>query len=684
MKHTPLPTASAILAILALAAAAPDAAAQGVATPFGTPTPAGSGGGARQPAATPGSSSVNTNAGTAGNYSSSTAEGQSDKLFNTNSDSVDFENGTFQWKGKTFSIGNSKMMRAYFDSYLAAPTPAGNAKEYVTILNRIEYLLSPRNHTTDRIRRNSTQAAWNLLYDAAKFEADGDASSTLAALLYKTALMREELRAHERRDAELKRDKDKRLRELTRQKQGLEYKEDMDGDMTRTSGSGKNKTVTTPKPRQEGKARTVELTEFLTEARKDILVNQREYATTGLNARLQFQSQIAAYLVGRRFRHASIACAFYRIMFRGDAQDVKVGAKQVKELFPVSDFVPTIDSVDMLAKEAVKDVDTRMKAVVGLYDNGERFAAFERLQEVYFLGQYEPDVIFFDPAKKRVLREVWSNARDLQKLGDERDLARCEEYIDKLKALASDFPSVQIKSKVDAARQASDLALLDAQIAALNRDTAGAGEKLQIARKIWPTNPGLKEFASKVRDQGNLYVQKSQDFDRFLAAKQYREIFKNAMEMGLAFAQDKARAEKLKEVVENVTKIDTGLALAKEFDAKGTPNMSWDFLMQVAKLDENDPEVMKMRVALATKTGRYSALLDKAALLEKSGNYASSLTTYLAAQELNKLSSICRAGIDRASDNLIAQLSQQPPSAPAPAPISPPAPVAAPAPVRES
>jgi hypothetical protein len=272
--------------------------------------------------------------------------------------------------------------------------------------------------------------------------------------------------------------------------------------------------------------------------------------------------------------------------------------------------------------------------------------------------------MFFDPAKKQVMREIWSDARDLQKLGDERDLNACDEYIARLKNRATDFPYISIKSKVDGAKQASDLALLDAQIDALNRDTASAGQKLQIARKIWPLNPGLKDFATKVRNQANLLVQKTEAFDRFLAAGQFREIFKDKMEMGVAFTQDKARAEQLKAVVERIGKIETILAQASVLDSQRNSNMAWDFLLEAAKLDPTDSEVMKLRVSLATKTGRYSALLDKAADLEKSNNFAAALTAFLAAQELNKLSTVCQQGIDRASDNLIGKIEQssQPPA----------------------
>ena len=53
--------------------------------------------------------------GTAGDYKSSTAEGGADRLFNVNSDSVDLENGTMQWKGTTMNLGNTRTVRARFE-----------------------------------------------------------------------------------------------------------------------------------------------------------------------------------------------------------------------------------------------------------------------------------------------------------------------------------------------------------------------------------------------------------------------------------------------------------------------------------------------------------------------------------------------------------------------------------------
>ena len=76
--------------------------------------------------------------GGGGDYRSSTAEGGADRLFDVNSDSVDMENGSMQWKGKTFNLGNSRAMRMRFERYLSAPAAGGDMLKYQQLLQRIE------------------------------------------------------------------------------------------------------------------------------------------------------------------------------------------------------------------------------------------------------------------------------------------------------------------------------------------------------------------------------------------------------------------------------------------------------------------------------------------------------------------------------------------------------------------
>ena len=46
----------------------------------------------------------------------------------------------------------------------------------------------------------------------------------------------------------------------------------------------------------------------------------------GLKAKVEFQSQMVAFLMARRFRHSMITSAFYRVLFKGSNQNIVVGA----------------------------------------------------------------------------------------------------------------------------------------------------------------------------------------------------------------------------------------------------------------------------------------------------------------------------------------------------------------------
>ncbi|MEY3492375.1 MAG: hypothetical protein RL309_1503, partial [Verrucomicrobiota bacterium] len=74
--------------------------------------------------------------GGGGDYRSSSGEAMGDRLFDVNSDSVDMENGSMQWKGKTFNLGNSRAMRMRFERYLASPAAGGDMTKYIATLTQ--------------------------------------------------------------------------------------------------------------------------------------------------------------------------------------------------------------------------------------------------------------------------------------------------------------------------------------------------------------------------------------------------------------------------------------------------------------------------------------------------------------------------------------------------------------------
>ena len=578
-----------------------------------------------------------TQGGTAGNYQSTTAEGGADRLFNVNSDSVDLENGTMQWKGSTMNLGNSRSVRARFERYLAAPTDSGDMKRYVAILDQIQFLLSPQALTRDNYFRNQ-QEAFNLLFKAAEFEFDAQGCLTIATQVQKAWRMNTEYK-----NIEVTLNQLEILRKT--QESVIVNRADRVEEVAAERASAKKGTMTS-----KGATGTTELgfkvkDEARTQAQ--MLAQGTKLSAIGLKAKVEFQSQMVAFLMARRYRHALITSAFYRVVFNASNQEVVVGAKEVKEFFPVSDFVPTLESIDLLAREAIKDVGKGVQTVDDLLKQEELYGAFERLQETFFLGEFEPPVMLYPQDKKRQMLALWKDLRELQRLGDERDLASVEAYVNKVRGQARDFPSAPVLSKVNNAMNASNMSLLSAKAAALAGDTAKAEAALERATKIWPQNPGVKEFANQVVSRQDTLAQKVPEFDRLMAEAKWREIFNKKLEYALALAQDKERSDKLRKVVQRVGELDANIQKASMLAAQNNPYLAWDVIVEIYKTESDDLVLAKTRSDIAPLVAGYAQLIGRAEKLEKEGAEAAALAAWLAAQDMNPASPTCGAAVKR-------------------------------------
>lgn len=574
--------------------------------------------------------------GTAGDYKSSTAEGGADRLFNVNSDSVDLENGTMQWKGTTMNLGNTRSVRARFERYLAAPTDNGDMKRYVAILDQIQLLLSPQMLTKDNYFRNQ-QEAFNLLFKAAEFEFDAEGCLTIASQVQKAWRM-----SSEYKNIEVTLNQLEILRKT--QESVIINRADRVEEANAERQQGKGKMVS------KGATGTTKLgfkvkDEARTQAQ--MLAQGTKLSAIGLKAKVEFQSQMVAFLMARRYRHALVTSAFYRVVFNASNQDVVVGAKEVKEFFPVSDFVPTLESIDLLSREAIKDVGKGMQTVDELMKQEELYGAFERLQETFFLGEFEPPVMLYPQEKKRQMLALWKDLRELQRLGDERDLASVEAYVNKVRGQARDFPSAPVLSKVNNAMNASNMSLLSAKAAALAGDNAKAEAALERATKIWPQNPGVKEFANQVVSRQDTLAQKIPEFDRLMAEAKWREIFNKKLEYALALAQDKERSDKLRKVVQRVGELDANIQKASMLAAQNNPYLAWDVIVEIYKTESDDLVLAKTRSDIAPLVAGYAQLIGRAEKLEKEGAEAAALAAWLAAQDMNPASPTCGAAVKR-------------------------------------
>ncbi len=573
---------------------------------------------------------------TSGDYKSSTVEGGADRLFDVNSDSVDMENGSMQWKGKTFNLGNSRLMRARFERYLQTPQTSDDVQKYIKILDKIEKLLAP-NAITQANYYTNQQEAFNLLFEAAQYEMDANNSLTIASQVKKIWTMRAEFR-----DLNITKNQLEALRKLqegvvVNRAQKIEEANDD------TTAGSTNKLKKTSQGTTELGYRVKD--ESRTQA--EILAKSAEMTALGLKAQVEFQSQMVGFLLQRRYRHCIITSAFYRVLFKGANQNIKVGAKEVKEFFPVSDFVPTLESLDTLAREAMNDVSLGMKTVDDLHKQGEIYASFERLQETYFLGEYEPVVMTFDAVKKREMLDLWRDLRELQRIGDERDLANVEGYVNKVKGRAKDFPGTSILSKVNNAINASNMSVLSAKQAALSGDTNKAEVALEKAGKIWPQNPQIKEFANQVVSRQDKIGQMIPEFDRLVSESKWRDIFNKKLEFALALSSDKGRSDKLRQIVNRVGELDANIQKASVLATQNNPYLAWDVLVEASKTESDDLVLAKTRSDIAPLVADYARLIALAEKFEKEGAEAAALNAWLQAQDINPASPACGEAIKR-------------------------------------
>ena len=576
--------------------------------------------------------------GTAGDYKSSSAEGGADRIFNVNSDSVDMENGTMQWKGTTMNLGNSRAVRARFERYLAAPLDKSDVKRYVAILEQIQSLMSAQNLNQENYYRNQ-QEAFNLLFKAAEFDIDANNCLTIASQVQKVWSMKQEFRLIEVTKNQLETLRKVQEGVIINRSDIIEISND-----ERSDGSSKGK------PLAKASSGVTELgykvkDEARTQAQ--ILAKDAEMTALGLKAKIEFQSQMVTFLMARRYRHSLITSAFYRTLFKGGSQNIVVGAKEVKEFFPISDFVPTLESFDTLSREAIKDVSKGMQTVEELVSRDEKYSAFERLQETFFLGEFEPVVMGYPQEKKREMLELWKDLRELQRLGDERDLGSVEGYVNKVRGRARDFPGAPILSKVTNAMNASNMSLLSAKGAALAGDNVKAEAALERAAKIWPQNPGVKDFATQVVSRQDTLAQKIPEFDRLMAESKWRDIYNKKLEYALALAQDKERSEKLRKVVNRVGELDANIQKASVLATQNNPYLAWDVIVEVYKTESDDIVLAKTRSDIAPLVANYAQLIGHAEKLEKDGAEAAALTAWLSAQDLNPASPACGAAVKR-------------------------------------
>jgi tetratricopeptide (TPR) repeat protein len=599
----------------------------------------------------PAPAAAGMSAPTGGMFESNTFLEMASRAFDPSSDSMDFENGSFAWKGRTFNLTSQRAFRARFERFLLA-SPTEEEESYAMLMDDVLQRLSVANDRSD----DAILETWEMLFRAARFDTDGGNSTIVANQVFNawrirkemrgTALTQRELADMRRYQQEVVANRALILEKIQEQKQRESVRA--------TSGENDERADPSSLP-TEGAFRALELAE--TEAK--LIAMEGQAALTGIQAKLQMQSQIVAFLVQRRYQHALVLSGFYQLLFKGSQQQLEVGKGELKSFFPNTDMVFTVDMMAFVANEAITDVNKGVVAVNTAYAEDRAIIALERLQETFFLGEYMPELNAIPVAQRRLLLDLYRDMLEAVELAEAKDYNGVAQYAERIALIAKDFPKMRVLSSVETAKSMSDMAVFAASQYRNLGDIDKARAELRQAIDIWPSNPSIREFQQETTKLATAGSQGVQIFDDLYQRGGHRGIYDRRMDLGFALAEDPVRRPLLMEVIEQVSTIDLLVAQSAEALKQGDPYVAWELLAEAAKFDPNDAPMNRARAELAPRVADFVVYLDRAQRQAAEAQHAGSLAAFLAAQDIYPASRMCREGIERQSSALMTQLSVQ-------------------------
>lgn len=629
------------------------------------------------------------------------------QAFNTNSDSINPEDGTMNWKGHSYDLGQFRVFRGRFERYLSLPATR-DQDVYAATLDEIFKLLSTRAANGSQ---DSVVEAWKLLYRASEYDADGGNSLGVANQIFNAWRIRDEKQAFNVTQTELQRIRRQQSASVVyagdtlAAETGKNAADAISGasilgnlstggaDNSNSGGTttttGANGTTTTTggqnnnnnnnrngggnnsnQPRQTigGGTSIVGPVGQLFRARElaETEAKIKSLEAAGLlsvtQAKLQFQSQIMSLFLQRRFQHALIASSFYRYIFKGSHQNLEVGKKELSSFLPSTDLALTVETIEFLSREAINDVNSGMASVRSNYDDGRKIGALERLQETFFLGEYLPSVTQFEPARKEALLTLYRKVDEARKLADLRDFDAVISLTEEIGTLTKDFRAPEVNAAVRSAQRMSTLSLNAAQQAAATGDYEKAQEFVEKAAQLWPLNPAIKNYTENMASQADLGTQAGVVFDDAFKRDDFRRIYERRAELAVAFLNDNVRGPQLKAVIDRMSRVEIYLAQTEELLAQNNAFSAWEALAAATAFAPNDVVLNQRMAQLAPRVAEFVGRLDQAKRYESDHRLAASLTQYLAAQDIHPASQLARTGLTRVSEAIMSQLSEEIPA----------------------
>lgn len=559
---------------------------------------------------------------------------------------VDPSAGLLRFNGQTWNISNTALFKARLEKFLSTPEEKSEQEQaHRKILNEIIVLLDPNN-----LKPQTLSEAYRLLARAAAYPGDSRLCDTLSGAIYSIWQSKRSQSRLQEANRILGEERARAQRNMAATAYSDQYATSGRRPADVTSALASSSII------QAGRAETI------VENGIRIKANDAKGELSELTAKVQYQGLLVQLFVQRRFHHLVIGTRFYRALFEDGNSKLNLPDSSQNPFSKTSSTPPTISTLESLANEAMREVQTSVQAFHRLYDLGELRAASERLRDALLTGEFMPEVRTLPFERKRRVLNFLQNSERLQSAIDSRDYTEALRLLDGpngIQQTATDFDAIKVRSLIDGARNSASVLIAKARNAANSGDKDGFEAALKEAAAIWPNNPALQEAASKAFTRGDILAQTQLELEQLIAQKNIRRI---AEESGRFLAASQASSQEkqaqLKGFLDDFKKIESVLMAAREMDSRGNAAGAWEAVWKLGAQFPDDVPLSQAQAAYTTKAADFVRVIQTARDHERREQFATSLAWYLKAQHLYPKSELAAESIRRLQNALLPSPSQ--------------------------
>lgn len=552
--------------------------------------------------------------------------------------------------GVAIPLGDNRLLKARFEKYLSQPPESDEATaQYRKTIAQILGTISPF-----RTGGPDLYGAFKMLPSASSYPGDANLCGSLAESIYMAMLAKQDVNGLNKLNLTIEKEK----KEIVAQGD-WKARHEKDKEVGDTKDPKSKTAKAAPATNPGAGMNSLQYADILRriaeiEAMKKLNTVKTEAET--IRTKAQYQVSMIQWFVQRRYEHVLMAARFYNQIWKDGDATLRVDKdSDISKLFSESVGVsPTVASLDSLSNEAIRETAKYIEAFDLMLSRGELHSASQRLMEAYALGEYLAPVATLPLEKKLRIAQYFRDLNELYGTLQAHDYTKTMELAARLKSAAKDFPSSKVDSAIAAYTLASDLAIEEAKGHLLNKEGDKAAEKIKAAAEIWPTNPKLAEFRNLVNNTSGL-VSVRNDFDRLLSEGNFREIARRQYEIAPAIQGDSKRENAFKQIMTNLTKIETALGKASEFSKVGQDYAAWEQLAALRETFPDDPKLGRELELLAPKVADFTRALDKARQFESRTpkQIGSALSWYLKARSIHPQSDLAQAGTKRLTNEIL-------------------------------